>query len=1079
MAGGRKLDDYSPIVEEDWFSAVGAWRSVTSGLPTGWSAQVAGVGFGVAQDSAVAYTGTKSLKLSSDGSEDFGGSAEAWITFACVSGKAYRAAGNYRIDTLKPDATLRLLVGSSGAWLLADGRNVGNPGGALLDTRFPAEWRRFEFDFIAPAASVTLKFRLETGSGIAVAINLDSVQVRHVWRVNYYAPRISATTLPESEVGSNDVFFGGKSIGVGQIVFNVSDGRYDRVLGDLEWVNAEVRVRAGGKFLDGQALTIDDYRRSFTGYVQSVEAGDDVATLGLEDARNFFHTKLPQNDYSNTEFAELDPVYQAKPKPLWFGAKGNITPVGIAKDGTTLLRTYELCDTADAPNGIKAIDTVYAYLDNDAAETEDSARRITLAAGTDYTADLATARFAIVKNPGPFEIRAEQSRLDFSIGAAPLVATLTAGLYTSAGLATMIQAALRETVGGGDTTMLCTYSDSLRKFTISRSSGDVRVLHATGINKALCPWDTLGFRRDFVYLDFDIGAAMLSAKVAPSGGQDGTALASSIQTALRGAVGGGDTTMLCSWTGGGTNKFTISRSSGTLSLRIGSGPNKALSAYPALGFNGVSDRTGSGSYLADVAVAPEPSTNVVRMGDRTGLGSYAADTEVLTDPDVQHILRVAGRGYKDDASGTYTGSANALIEVGADVCRCLLRRWFKKTVSAIDSASFLFARARAPETLAIYLQSSISTKEIFETLEFSNIANITIDGGGVVYYEVYVGDTPATVVDLDNNDFLSFRGGKSVADVYSVIRVLHDQDPTTGEFEGRSFSDPAPGTLFGRPDLREFETYIKLAGNAQAAANRMGILANAPARQIAVTVKGKLIDHRIGQKVRVTRDRAMDSDGALVGKLFRIIALKQSHQAMQTSAILVDDVVTVAGYLCVSSCQSFCEASCQESCEAACQTTCESECQSSCEVACEEVCQSECQVVCMVMCQATCEVSCQQACLSACQTACQTACQGGCQTGCLSSCETSCQIGCQVACQTGCETACQTACESSCKSACQVGCQDSCQAACQTGCQVACQTGCQVSCQDSCQTLCMTGCEVSCQSACLTTCQAQVELEEP
>ena len=55
-----------------------------------------------------------------------------------------------------------------------------------------------------------------------------------------------------------------------------------------------------------------------------------------------------------------------------------------------------------------------------------------------------------------------------------------------------------------------------------------------------------------------------------------------------------------------------------------------------------------------------------------------------------------GQGYKDDGSGTYTGTANALIEKCADVLHYLARVVGGIPASRVDAASFVTARTDAP-----------------------------------------------------------------------------------------------------------------------------------------------------------------------------------------------------------------------------------------------------------------------------------------------------------------------------------------------------------------------------------------------
>lgn len=484
-----------------------------------------------------------------------------------------------------------------------------------------------------------------------------------------------------------------------------------------------------------------------------------------------------------------------------------------------------------------------------------------------------------------------------------------------------------------------------------------------------------------------------------------------------------------------THKFTIASDGGTFELHPIDANFPGPGIYPVIGFD-----------ISDM---------------KTGATSYTGDHVTFTDADKDHILRADAQGYKDDAGGTYTGTGSAIVEVGSDICYYIMNRFMRKAASIRDITSFEAARSRAAEALCIYLDESTSTKKVFDSLEYSNVANISVDGNGTVFYEIYIGEIPADIITLEDRDILQFSSSKSGQDVYSTIRVLYDEDPSLGTFEARESSDAGVGVRLGRPDAREFETYLKLADNAISVSGRMLELARTTARKIKITVRGgRMMRLRVGNKFKLTRRRAMDISGRLREEVFRIISLSKNILTGECVIEATDDRITVASNACILACQSFCESTCQELCQQACQETCELECQTACEGACQEACQLGCQTDCQLGCETTCE--------QICQTACEQSCQGACEGG-------GCQTVCQGSCQTSCETACQTACESSCQTSCQTGCETGCEIACKTGCEVSCQTACEASCQSGCQLNCQTNCELWCQTSCESTCQTASE----
>jgi hypothetical protein len=952
-AGKTRLDDANvhPALSQDLL-LLGDLETWVDGVPQGWTLSGTGgipiwddavttwdqaakfwdpLTINIMKDTSIFKSGGASIRF--DITADIADrSIFRTIPSTLIVGKYYRLHGWYRSSGAAVPTFAVRTVGS-GATIYLNGRDASTADENRNLDPTGEEWRRFTFDF--RAISSTMFVVLRGGSNVVGSVWFDNIKVSRVWRYNWYEPRLMTSSLPSINTGSNDIFFGGKTIGVGSITFVNQDGMLERLAAEVEWANQAALVDIGGQFSDDkQEVLADDWFRGFTGLIQSITATDQNFKVDLQDQRVFFHIKLPPRLYDDQVFTLMDTRKQGQPRPIFFGAKENISPVRISRSASTGYGTYEICDTLESPNGIKAVDMVYAYINQAEADLESTTGRLELGTPTDYTNDFAAGTFTIVRDIGPYVIDEGNRRLDFNIGGSEFVAVLSIGLFTATALALEVQTQMR--AAASVSTIDVAYSDT-------------------------------------------------------------------------------------------THKFTISRPSGTLNLKTNTGANKDKAPYKLLGYTLGADKTGSLSYTGE---------NVT-----------------FTSADKNHLVRVDAQGFKDDALGTYTGSPLSLIEIGVDICRVILIKYMKKSPAIADETSFLFARQRAPESLTMFLNKTVSTKDIFDRLEFSNIANIVVNGEGKVFYKVYVGDIPARIADLDDRHFTTFTSGQSNREVFTTIRIKHDQDPTTGLFDAREATDSSVIVRLGRPDIREFETYIKKGDNAISAANRFLELSRTAARKISgMTLGSIMLRLEVGDKFRLSKRRAISKGGIITSEIFRVISLNKNPLAGKVSFEATDDRVTVASEACVSNCQQFCESTCQIGCQQICQGTCESSCQGSCE--------GSCQVSCEASCQSTCELGCQTTCQKACQDTCQQSCQAACQG---------------AGCQTVCESACQTTCETTCQTACQASCQGNCQVTCQSGCQVTCQTGCQVSCQTACQTGCQTTCELNCQDACQTGCQSSCQ----
>ena len=996
-----------------------------------------------------------------------------------VAGRTYRYCGAYRVTGtgVLPVAIAQELGANTRAQ--EDGINWAASQQANLTVPQANEWRRFSWDFVIPAGATSVRLFLQTEvSGIGQGeVSWDDVHLYPVDRVGFYEPRVSGSSVPTVGTSSNDIFFGGKQVGIGSVALLNHDG-YFETLTRLDWINRKCMVRVGGGYLpDTTDTTItaptliaaDDYRTAFTGLIQEFKVDDLEVSLSLQDIRSTYFQTLPSKTYDETTFQGINLTDIGRARPLWFGAKSGIRPIRI--NSVSDYGVYELADCTEAPNGIKAVTNVWAYPSKADADARDISARValsykaatmtggwttssvditqanehvhrsagadawdegarstsTLAAGNEDWYVEATVGHDPAVDDAMFGISTDNPDWDFDTLDYALYPAVASGFYevyengVLSHTSTVVPAQydrLRIWVQDGfvefhvNGTLLYTstivpsgnyymrtamsdvgsiftgiyfYESTAKRYTEVLATGQITVTDDPGPYSVIAGEESISF------------GASLTAKIQP-GLYSAADLATQVGAAMAGAAA--LTTYSASYSET-THLITIAGPSHD--LKISSGTDKKL--YGLLGFTGA-DRAAGTSHVGDVAL--------------------------FDDPDTDHVIRVDGQGFKDDASGTYTGTASALIEVGADILRAISLIWLKRPAALIDEASFQLARDRAPESIGAYMNKAISTKLIFETLEFSNIGNISIGGDGTIFYDVYVGDVPTGTVTVEDTDFTAFGITQEAADVYKTIRVNYDQDPEGVDFPSRFVTNTDVQARFGRPDSKDFNTWLVSPDGAQAAANRLGELAKAPAHQLRGTVRGKLLDHRVGAKMRVTRSRAATAGGLLSSAIYRIISLRQNYALGISQVQAIPDVVTVAGVACETACQSFCQTTCQETCETACQTQCQVTCQVGCEVACQECSQTGCQETCEVNCQTGCEASCQVTCQTTCQTTCQASCQTSCQLGCQTGCEVSCQDTCETTCQTACETSCQDSCELFCQTTCQLFCQDTCQTSCQS-----------------------------------------------
>ncbi len=369
-------------------------------------------------------------------------------------------------------------------------------------------------------------------------------------------------------------------------------------------------------------------------------------------------------------------------------------------------------------------------------------------------------------------------------------------------------------------------------------------------------------------IDFNIGGGALLATIPVgiyiAGYDDGgthIGLAKAIATAMNTAAGVGDIKITIDLT---TKKFTISKTAGTLNLLCNTGANKAQGAYETLGF---------------------------KETDKTGALSYLGDNEVYKTPEAV-ILRGDTHGFSDDASGTYTGTANALITKPGDILYFLLRQILGVPVDMIDVPSVVTARSGAP-SLTVFIGEQIEFGEIVQRIEQSSGIELLWVGEK---FSVRLRDdsTPTNVLEVGDREIIENEGWLDQEDLYSSTVVEYTPDPSTGIAPA---TDPMTwyGTLsrIGRIDKTiRFKTYLPAAASPPAYATDLSQSAAFPRRRFKLLVKGACLNKNSGDKIRITATRYLGRSAAELSLLVRIIHVEHNQQAFST---WVECVEVIAG----------------------------------------------------------------------------------------------------------------------------------------------------------------------------------------
>jgi hypothetical protein len=397
--------------------------------------------------------------------------------------------------------------------------------------------------------------------------------------------------------------------------------------------------------------------------------------------------------------------------------------------------------------------------------------------------------------------------------------------------------------------------------TIMQMNTDIKLIRIkTGVN------DTL---------DFDQGAGALVA-IIPAGlycvNAGSPTLTNAIQTALN-AVGTGFTVSYSDT----THKYTITKSAGTLNLRLTSAAaNAAKSAWRTIGYTATTDKTGA--------------------------LSYAADTVMFVDCDSDHIVRANIVGYKDDTSGTYTGSASATISRTMDIAYFLLNRVFGIPSARIDLGALANVRG-LDSTVRCTIGKRSDADGNPETLQFGEILSRLENSSGIDC--IFDGDrftfvrrdnsTPANILDVYDRDILEFKAYPyEEEDLASTVVVKYEDDTNTGiQHSTQNESAQALVLLGGIGSLKTFVTYADSSGVNSRLDEFVANTSNRH-RRFSLTLKGAAMGLRYMDKIRINRSKYLGrADDPSNQVLARVLNFPAKNPATWEVQILAAEVLGV------------------------------------------------------------------------------------------------------------------------------------------------------------------------------------------
>jgi hypothetical protein len=748
-----------------------------------------------------------------------------------VAGRSYRVSGKYTSsEAFAAGLSIRVLLKPGPTNVMYRNGTTYDASGFIALTPTGGHGRGFLIDFLCPSYSddFTLMVQLVGGVGEVGSVTFEELAIQRIYRFEFHEPRLPGDAPLESEVAAASMLFGEKTVGEGSISIINGDGVLEPVFGELSLIRKPMQMWVGGVFGDGQEIYAEQWWPTGYGYITKPSCDDAQFEFQIEDARTFLKLELPLRKYSVNDLPNLAKDADGRPRPMLFGEKGPTKPWRIDKTAFGY-GIYEWVDTQQAPNGIAGLP---ARFSNEPGELD---RFWNAATGSYQDFDAEIASYVDEEN-------ANKPLQTDSKGAPRL-----GGSYH---ISNQRLSLLYQHVNHG-----YTEDNANAQFTVTRSARVVditpegtEISWATerGTNTLPEPWERLRDHPNLV--EFVRQAIIGGPEIPPFGvGPDPDVMIVLDPT---------------------TQKVTVSKPAGFLTLKIATSPVPSRTIWVMLGFNAGADKSGGLSYTGDNPIFSEVN-----------------DLDAL-------IIRGIVQGYRDDADGTYTGTPNALIELGPDIAVCLLERWAGIPRSRIDVASFAAGRATVAgaRPLTSYIAEKMSVRAILSQIEQTCLADIVIDGAGMITWKPYVVGVPADIRDFYDRDYLSFRITYKDTDVFKGVRVLYGAAHRAEGLDVVEILDDGAATKYGRETIKEITTLVRSQTEAAALASSYFPVATGNPRVAEFSARTKLVDLTVGDKVRLTRSRGIDPTGRLTSVLFRIQSLRTDYLSGITQCTAVEDI---------------------------------------------------------------------------------------------------------------------------------------------------------------------------------------------
>lgn len=801
-------------------------------------------------------------------------------------GRHYWLPFAYKTDEVMPaglQAALRVR-GATGVYMLVDGEltQAGSNELALRPTN--GEWRRGLFVWRQPEDSSTVQvyLLLHNTSGAAATsgwVRFDAARVLPAYRYAYWMPALELGSIPEVEVRAASAFFDRKSMAIGDVA--LLEDRHLNLLkcfGELYSMRKPVAVYVGGAFANEEELRRDDWRTAFVGLTQTPRAktGQVVRVeLEIEDARTITKARALEDVHRPAPGVDLARPDEGVAKGLLFGQ--TLEPIIRAQRVAADANGYGAYEHSDSrvpvatgvPMIIPAGWAPTIYPNEELADKGqlglELSNAITGNTVANPTVVTCLKRHGLATN--------DQATISGSNSTPNIDGRRTVTVVSEFAFSVAVNVTVAGTAGKVVSHADLDFQNQNTRVVVKRDQQNLRYNRAG---------EDLGTDCVFVFdteMSGGVGDKVVSLPVEGPPWR----VAQDLQAAMRTAVGGGDTATNVTHSES-THKFTVTRSGAKgVFINLYTAAASALAAHAIqdgwrrLGYNG-KDHGGSGTF------------------------QWVAENPVFKDADSDHVLRWPGGGYKDDATGSVAGVADAAIDSPAAVAAWLWKKVVRLPDSRLDLLSFAAARSAqlSGDFSQLFMYVDDGEKEVFKLLGIADqvgLMDTVIDGDGVLR-AIKHSDGAQVMREFYDRDYTSFESWNEPAMLYTAVRVWGSYYPALKKFD--TYGD-APAVL-SAPLMRmrhgatapwELEGFLDRAmitSGLQKVSTYYARLIGKVPRWVEFSCVGKLVDLLVGHRIKVTASRALGAGGQMAAVNFRVVGLRHNYLAASSTCLAVEDV---------------------------------------------------------------------------------------------------------------------------------------------------------------------------------------------